>query len=137
MIWNHSHLPYTISDDPGQLQHDAVYALLQTTYWAGKRTKDTMMQSIAASFCFGLYHDSEQVGFLRVVSDYATFSWVCDVIVHPEHRGNGLGKWLVEVMSGHPKLCHTNMLLGTRDAHGLYEQFGFQRMEMMRRMAPL
>ncbi|MCP3773115.1 GNAT family N-acetyltransferase [Paenibacillus sp. MZ04-78.2] len=73
---------------------------------------------------------------MRVVTDYATFSWVCDVIVHPDHRGQGLGKSLVQFLVEHPALRDIRMVLGTRDAHGLYEQYGFERHEMMRRPIP-
>ena len=83
------------------------------------------------SLNLGLYHQGQQVGMLRVVTDYATFGWVCDVMVHPEHRGQGLGKWLVECLRAHPAVSGLNLLLGTRDAHGLYEQHGFVRWEAM------
>jgi len=137
MEWIHGQQPYRISDRKELLQTDIVYALLQTSYWAGNRSKETIIRSIEGSLCLGLYDaDTNQIGYLRVVTDYATFAWVCDVIVHPEHRGQGLGKWLVQCLVEHPKLHGIQMLLGTRDAHGLYEQFGFERREMMRRLAP-
>ncbi|MNI96911.1 Acetyltransferase (GNAT) family protein [compost metagenome] len=68
------------------------------------------------------------------MTDYATFTWICDVVVAPDYRGRGFGKWLVACMLEHPALQTTNKLLGTKDAHGLYEQFGFVRREMLRRM---
>ncbi|WP_248929830.1 GNAT family N-acetyltransferase [Paenibacillus hamazuiensis] len=136
MEWNHERLAYQISDDSGRLQLDKIHALLQTSYWAAGRSAETVEQSMKSSLCFGLYAGGEQVGFMRVVTDYTTFSWVCDVIIHPDHRGQGLSKWMMQVMTGHPAIRHTNMMLATRDAHGLYEQFGFERRELMRRMAP-
>ncbi|CAG7653556.1 GNAT family N-acetyltransferase [Paenibacillus allorhizosphaerae] len=138
MEWTHERWPYRISDRKELLQTDTVYSLLQTTYWAGNRSKETIIRSIEGSLCLGLYDaDMYQAGYLRVVTDYATFAWVCDVIVHPDHRGQGLGKWLVQCLVEHPKLKGIQMVLGTRDAHGLYEQFGFERREMMRRLVPV
>jgi GNAT superfamily N-acetyltransferase len=138
MQQNHDSLPYYISDDKTLLELDTLYALLQTTYWASERSKETIAKSIEGSQCIGVYTATGQVGFMRIVTDGATFSWICDVIVHPDHRGQGLGKWMMQFMVEYPKLRHTNMLLGTRDAHGLYEQYQFQRKEMMirRRVAP-
>ncbi|RAL24174.1 GNAT family N-acetyltransferase [Thermoflavimicrobium daqui] len=135
MEWEHEHLPYKMSDCKELLDLDTVYTLLQTTYWANDRTKEKIRESIENSLCFGVYHESGQVGFMRVVTDYATFSWICDVIIHQDHRGQGLGKWLMQILVEYEAIRHTHMLLGTRDAHGLYEQYGFQRKEMMRRKA--
>jgi len=78
----------------------------------------------------------KQVGFARVVTDRATFAWLCDVFVDEAHRGRGLGKRLVESVVGHPDLEGLAIVLATRDAHGLYERFGFVRREMMRRPRP-
>ncbi|MBA4496067.1 GNAT family N-acetyltransferase [Paenactinomyces guangxiensis] len=133
MEWKHEYLPYRISDCKDQLELDTIYTLLQTSYWAAGRTKETIEKSIENSLCVGIYGESGQVGFMRVVTDYATFSWVCDVIVHPDHRGKGLGKWMMQFLVEHPGVRHTHMTLGTRDAHGLYEQYGFERKEMMGR----
>ncbi|MGZ0050579.1 GNAT family N-acetyltransferase [Brevibacillus gelatini] len=135
MEWKHGEWPYTISDDKALLDEDKICAWLATTYWASERPCEIVRKSIQQSLCFGLHHESGQVGFARVVTDYATFSWVCDVFVDPAHRGKGLGKWLMEIVIQHPAIRHTNMALATRDAHGLYEQYGFVRREMMRRQA--
>jgi GNAT superfamily N-acetyltransferase len=85
--------------------------------------------------CFGAYlaDTRQQVGFARVVTDGATFSWVCDVFVDPAHRGHGLGKRLVAEILAHPRIAAGTVYLGTKDAHGLYEKFGFVRWELMRR----
>ncbi|MFD2368688.1 GNAT family N-acetyltransferase [Brevibacillus sp. GCM10020057] len=131
----HKCLPYSISDNKEDLDREQIYRWLATTYWAQKRPRETVFASLQQSLCFGLYGESGQAGFARVVTDYATFSWVCDVFIAPAHRGKGLGKWLMETVVNHPAICRTNMTLVTRDAHGLYEQYGFVRMEMMRRMA--
>jgi GNAT superfamily N-acetyltransferase len=127
---------FVISDSPEELDLDIVCTLLGGTYWAAERSRDRIAQSIANSLCFGLYNsENRQIGFLRTVTDYTTFTWVCDVVVHPEYRGRGFGKWLVACMLEHPLLQGTGKMLGTRDAHGLYEQFGFIRRESMRLQA--
>lgn len=136
MEWKHKSLPYRISDDKQLLDEEAIFRWLASSYWAAERPKELIVKSIAHSLCFGLYSETGQAGFARVVSDYATFSWICDVFVDPAHRGHGLGKWLMEVVVGHPAIGHTSMCLVTRDAHGLYEQYGFLRQELMRRMPP-
>jgi GNAT superfamily N-acetyltransferase len=131
MEWFHESLPYRISDVSEELQPDIILALLKTSYWAAERSSDVIVKSLEGSLCFGLYNGGSQVGFMRVVTDSATFSWVCDVIIDSEHRGKGLGKWLMSVLTNHPRISHTFMVLGTRDAHGLYEKYGFERREMM------
>jgi GNAT superfamily N-acetyltransferase len=133
MEWFHESLPYRISDVSEELQPDIILALLKTSYWAAERSSDVIVKSLEGSLCFGLYNGGSQVGFMRVVTDSATFSWVCDVIIDSEHRGKGLGKWLMSVLTNHPRISHTFMVLGTRDAHGLYEKYGFERREMMGR----
>jgi GNAT superfamily N-acetyltransferase len=134
MQLKHESLPYLISDSSDLLEPDAIHAMLQTSYWAAERTRETVERSIEGSLCLGIYDETGQVGFLRAVTDKATISWICDVIVHPGHRGAGLGKWLMEIAVNHPDIARTQMILGTRDAHGLYEQYGFARSEMMRRI---
>ncbi|MEC0214045.1 GNAT family N-acetyltransferase [Paenibacillus ehimensis] len=136
MEWKHDTLPYRINDSREELEPDVIYALLQTSYWAAHRSRETVLRSLENSLCFGLYHGETQVGFMRVVTDYATFTWVCDVIVHPDHRGRGLGKSLMQFLVEHPAVRDTRMVLGTKDAHGLYEQYGFERLELMRRPIP-
>ncbi|MEK0314992.1 GNAT family N-acetyltransferase [Cohnella sp. 56] len=132
MEWIHHSLPYTISDRMEQLQPDVIVGWLQSSYWAAERSEDTILRSWQDSLCFGVYSTAGlQVGFMRVLTDGATFSWLCDVIVDPGHRGQGLGKWMMAVLVDHPRICHTSIYLGTRDAHGLYEKYGFVRQEMM------
>lgn len=134
MEWNHDNLPYRISDSSEELQPDVIVALLKGSYWAAERSEETIKKSWKDSICFGVYSaDGVQVGFMRVVTDGATFSYLCDVIVDAEHRGNGLGKWMMAVMVDHPRIRDTSIYLGTRDAHGLYEKYGFVRQEMMAR----
>jgi GNAT superfamily N-acetyltransferase len=124
---------YVMTDDPARLDLDEVCALLATSYWAKNRPREIIEAAVAASVCFSLFHHGRQVGFARAVTDHATFTWVCDVIIHPDHRGRGLGKWMMACFLDHPRLQTISQLLRTEDAHGLYERFGFKRVEAMRR----
>ena len=124
---------YLLTDDPRRLDLDAVCALLHSTYWANDRPRDVIEKCIRHSVCLSLLHEGRQVGFIRGVTDHATFTWVCDVIVHPDHRGRGLGKWIVQCFLEHPDLQTISHHLCTKDAHALYESFGFKRIEAMRR----
>lgn len=130
---------YVVSTANDRLDVGFICAALAGTYWARDRTRPVVEASLRASLCFGLYDRStgSQVGFARVVTDGATFSWVCDVVIDEAHRGKGLGKLLMATIVGHPDLKDTLFMLGTRDAHGLYEKFGFVRSETMRRVPPL
>lgn len=129
--------PWFISTDADLIDVDAVHRLLQGSYWAENRSRETIRESIAHSVCFGVYlkADRRQIGFARVVTDQATFAWICDVIVDGAHRGQGIGKALMATVMAHPHVKNTMNILGTRDAHGLYERFAFERREMMRRSA--
>jgi GNAT superfamily N-acetyltransferase len=123
---------YILTDNKSRIDLDAVCALLHATYWAGDRSRDRIETSIQHSICFGLFHGNQQVGFTRAVTDYATFAWICDVVVAEEHRGRGLGKWIMECVLAHPDLKTATLVLRTRDAHSLYERFGFERTEYLR-----
>jgi len=122
---------YVISTDPARLNVTLIHEYLSTvSYWAIGRPRETVERSIANSLPFGVYKGTEQVGFARVVTDYATFVWLADVFVLPVHQGHGLGKWLMEVITGHPRLQGLRRwLLGTRDAHGLYAKYGFTSLD--------
>ena len=117
---------FTISTDPARLDVGLIYrSLTQLTYWAQNRTEEVVRRSIENSLNFGVYCGDQQVGFARVVTDYATFSWLCDVFILPEYRGKGLSKWLVETIIHHPDLKdQRRLLLATRDAHELYRKYG-------------
>jgi GNAT superfamily N-acetyltransferase len=119
---------YSLTTDPDRLAPEAVHALLAAhAYWAAGRSLDTVRASMESSLNFGALHvGGTLAGFSRVVSDYATFAWLCDVVVHPEHRGRGLSRALMEAVVGHPRLQGLKrFVLATRDAMGLYEKFGF------------
>lgn len=125
MEWTHGE--YTLTDDPARLDLDAVCALLRTTYWASDRPRAFVEEAIRHSLCVGLWHAGRQTGFARAVTDHATFTWICDVIIHPDHRARGLGKWMLQCLIDHPRLQTRTQLLATRDAHGFYERRGFHR----------
>lgn len=118
--------PFIISDDPAKLDLDAICDFLSRAYWAEKRPREVIEKSIRFSLNFGVYDGNRQVGFARVITDYATFAYLCDVFIHEEYRGHALGKWLMESILAHPNLQGLRRWsLATRDAHGLYKQFGF------------
>jgi len=118
---------FEISTDPARVDLDLTHRFLsRDSYWATGLPSDVLERSIKGSVVFGIYRGSKQVGFARVVTDKATFGWIGDVFVVPEVRGRRLGKWLMECIIGHPELQgFRRWMLATRDAHGLYEKFGF------------
>ncbi|HEV7796784.1 MAG TPA: GNAT family N-acetyltransferase [Pyrinomonadaceae bacterium] len=118
---------YSISTDRSRLNVELIHNFLsQKTYWAIGRARDVVQRSIDNSLPFGLYKGTDLVGFARVVTDYATFAWIADVFVLPEHRGQGLSKWMMEVILSHPELQgFRRWVLATKDAHALYARFGF------------
>jgi GNAT superfamily N-acetyltransferase len=118
---------FEISTDRSRLEVDAIHDFLTSeSYWAKNRSREQTERAIENSLCFGIYRGEKLVGFARVVSDFATFAYVGDVFVIREFRGRGLSKWLMETIIAHPELQGLRRwILATRDAHGLYEQFGF------------
>ena len=120
---------YTISTDTARLNVDVIYQYLsEESYWAKGIPRSVVEKSIANSLCFGIYYKTEQIGFARVISDKATFAYLGDVFILPAHRGKGLSKWLIQTIHTHPDLQNLRRWwLGTKDAHGLYEQFGWTR----------
>ncbi|WP_459481641.1 GNAT family N-acetyltransferase [Clostridium saccharoperbutylacetonicum] len=119
---------YYISKDKEKLQLDKVKDLLKQTYWAADRPEETIIKSIQNSMCYGIFENNvTQVGFARIITDYATTYYLCDVIIDKEHRGKGLGKALIEFITNDIELKNLRGLLLTKDAHGLYKQYGFER----------
>jgi len=119
---------YMVTDDASRLDIDRIHRWLsEDAYWAGGRTRDTVVRSIEHSVTFGAYYPGAgQVGFCRWVTDQATFAWLCDVYVDPSARGKGLGSWMVEIAVEHPTVRDVpRQLLATADAHRLYAKVGF------------
>lgn len=130
-----------ISTDPSRLDVEMIHAFLTTAYWAAGRSRDVVERSIANSIAFGAYVAGRQVAFGRVVTDRAVFGYLADIFVIPEFRGRGISKRLVAAMLDHPDVSGlTGIQLRTRDAHGLYAQFGFAPVqnaaELMARYRP-
>jgi GNAT superfamily N-acetyltransferase len=121
---------YLISTDRARLDVGLIHEFLsESSYWAQGRPREVVERSIEHSLCFGLYHGERQVGFARVITDYATFAWIADVFVIEEFRGRGLAQWLCEVMLAHPELQRLRRwVLATKDAHELYRRTGFQEL---------
>jgi ribosomal protein S18 acetylase RimI-like enzyme len=118
---------YLVSTDRARLDLAAIHRYLAASYWSPGLPLEVLTRAVAGSLCFGLYRGGEQVGLARVVTDRATFAYLCDVYVLDEYRGRGLGRWLMEMVSAHPALQGLRrFVLVTRDAHGLYERFGFR-----------
>jgi GNAT superfamily N-acetyltransferase len=124
----HHRAAFTISTDPALLDLDLLHDYLsRETYWSAGIPRDTLVRAVAGSLCFGVYGVGGQVGFARVVTDRATFAYLCDVFLLPAYRGRGLSKWLMECVTAHPDLQGLRrFVLVTRDAHGLYAKFGFE-----------
>jgi GNAT superfamily N-acetyltransferase len=140
-IVEHQRGEFLISTDPARLDLDVIHNFLTNCYWARGAPREVVARSIENALCFGIYDGGDtvpclakearhgvpmQVGFARVISDFATVAYVGDVFVLESHRGRGLGKWLMECIVKHPALQNLRRwILTTRDAHGLYAQVGF------------
>jgi GNAT superfamily N-acetyltransferase len=117
---------YVVSTDRSRLDLGVVHGYLKQSYWAEGVPLDVVRRSAENSLVFGMYRDAEQVGFARVVTDQATFAYLADVFVLEEHRGQNLGKWLVETVLSHPELQDLRRwMLATRDARELYRKYAF------------
>jgi GNAT superfamily N-acetyltransferase len=117
---------YSITTDRRDLDVRAIHDFLTQSYWSPGVPIGVVERAIANSLCFGIFHGRDQVGFARVITDKATFAYLADVYVLDAHRGRGLSKWLLGVIRGHADLQGLRrFMLATRDAHGLYAQFGF------------
>jgi GNAT superfamily N-acetyltransferase len=119
-----------ISTDPARLDIDAIADMLRRAYWAKGRTSQMIARYMRHSLVFGLYDGAKQVGLARIISDYTTFAWLCDVFIHEDYRGRGIGKWLMETILSHPDLQGLRRFaLVTRDMHHLYAKYGFSPLE--------
>lgn len=127
MPYERHHDGFTVSDDRSRLDVDAVHDYLaHDSYWAEEIPREVVVRAIENSLCFGLYDGGRQIGLARMITDRATFAYLCDVYVHPDYQGKGLGKWLMRCVMEHPDLAgHRRMHLVTRDAHELYRPLGF------------
>lgn len=121
------HNDIEISTDKNRLDVAEIHRYLtRTAYWSKGRTMETVIRTIANSMAFGIYKQKRQIGFARVITDYTTYYYLCDVFIIPEEAGNGYGKQLTRFIVNHPDLAGCRGALMTSDAHGLYEQFGFK-----------
>ena len=117
---------YKISFSPGDQQAERIHAYLARSYWAEGIPLSAVIRSMKASLCVGVFCRGEQVGFARIVTDFTTFAYLCDVYVLEEHRGRGLASWMLEAIAGRPDLQGLRrFMLATRDAHALYARHGF------------
>ena len=122
---------YTIRTNNAQLDLGIIHHFISNqSYWGRGRAADTVQRSLDNSLNFGVFENKQQIGFARVVTDFATFAWVADVFILEEHRGKGLAKWLMESILSHPELQgFRRWVLATRDAHELYRRFGFKELK--------
>ena len=117
---------FTISTDRNKVDIDKVCEFLKRSYWANNRKRDTILKSISNSICFSLFDGNEQIGFARVITDGATFAYLCDVFIDEGYRGKQLGAWLIQSIVEHPDIAHVRRFcLVTKDAHDFYKPFGF------------
>ena len=124
MQWHQAE--YEVHTDVAAFDFDIIHGYLAKSYWSPGIPEATLRKALAGSLCFGMFAEGRQIGFARVISDRATFAYLCDVFVLPGFQGKGLGKWLMDCVMAHPDLqALRRMVLVTRDAHGLYREFGF------------
>jgi N-acetylglutamate synthase-like GNAT family acetyltransferase len=129
--------PFIVSTDPARLDVDVIHGFLKRSHWAPRRRRETLEKSIANSLCYGLYEETSatQIGFARVVTDYCTFAYLCDVFLDEAWRGRGLARWLMTCVFAHPELQELRrFMLATKTARGLYEKFGFKTGDATRLM---
>lgn len=125
--WEQHRGAYTVSTDAARLDLDVIHGYLVRAYWCEGISRETVERSLKGSLCFGLFEGRKQAGLARVVTDYATFAYLCDVFVLESHQGKGLGVWLMQCVIEHPELQGLRRWhLLTRDAHTLYREVGFK-----------
>jgi len=117
---------FTITTEKAKFDVEFIHSFLTHSYWAEGISKEIIKRSIEGALCFGVFENDKQIGFARMITDKATFAYLADVFIIEEYRGRGLSKWLLEVIMSHPSLQGLRrVMLATKDAHGLYEKFGF------------
>jgi len=120
---------FSITTDFQKIDFEAVYSLLGKSYWANNRSREVINKSLKNSLCFSLFHRDKQIGLARVITDYATFAYLCDIIIEEEYRMQGLGLWFLECVFKHPELQNLRRwTLATRDAHEFYKKMGFKNL---------
>lgn len=125
---------FVLTDETSDVDVDFVESMLRTTYWAAERSREKIEGSVEKSINFSVYEGERQIAYARVVSDSHCFAWIADVIVDPEYRRRGIGRWMMECIMDHPDVRETTLqLLRTRDAHPLYSPFGFDTDDCMTR----
>ena len=118
---------YYITSDFKKIDIDAVFSLLEQSYWANSRKVEITIKALENSLCFSLFYKDKQIGLVRVITDYATFAYLCDVIIDEKFRHKGLGVWFLECVLKHPNLQNLRRwCLFTKDAHEYYKKFGFE-----------
>jgi GNAT superfamily N-acetyltransferase len=127
---------FVISGDRSRVQVEVVADLLAKTFWGHRRPREVVEKLIQTSMCFSLFRHREQIGFARVVTDHAVFSWLSDVVIKDSYRGRGLGEWLVGCILEHPQISGTQFVLQTTEAAGLYKKFDFQGNEKLMTRKP-
>lgn len=120
-------MSYTVKAGFENMDVQWVIKALQSTYWADDRSDETIEKSMKNSWCFGVFEGDRQIGFCRVITDYATTFYLCDVIVEENLRKSGAGSAMMEAVISNPQLADLRGILGTKDAHGFYEKFGFEK----------
>jgi len=122
---------FIITDERAKVDIETVSLLLAGTHWGYRRPLPVVEKLVENSLCFSLFRNTEQVGFARVVTDHTVFSWLSDLVIAPELRGRGLGRWLLQCILDYPAISGTQFVLQTRDAHHLYVSSGFQQSDKL------
>lgn len=122
---------FVLTDEPTESLVADTFRLLQTTYWSHKRPMEVVGRMIENSLCFALFSEEQQVGFARVITDYATTSWLADVVISESLQGQGLGSWVMQCVLEHPTIADTQFVLQTGTAHEFYKQLGFEKSEAL------
>ncbi len=128
-IMNYTKEDYTVTTDHSKIDVDAVCSLLTKSYWANTRSREVIIKSLDNSLCFSLFYQDKQIGLLRVITDCATFAYLCDIVIDEEYRQRGLGTWCMECVFQYPDLKNLRRwILATKDAHEFYKKFGFSNL---------